>query len=138
MKYLPMSTLKGNAVWSSIAMLAYNLGLLLKQMVLDMDPLSMWIQTVRYRFYQVPAKLVRHGGKLVVKLFCSKKRFAVSGRHWPDSLLRKWEWAFCKGGDRERSRLHFQGLRETCGCFQVTCVVLWSFSMPEFAFRGKI
>jgi len=77
MKYLPMSTLKGNAVWSSIAMLAYNLGLLMKQMALDMDPLSMWIQTVRYRFYQVPAKLVRRGGKLVVKLFCSKKRFAV-------------------------------------------------------------
>ncbi len=77
LKYLPMSTLRGNAVWSSIGMLAYNLGLLLKQMVLNIHPLSMRIQTVRYRFYQVPAKLIRRGGKLVVKLFCSKKRFAV-------------------------------------------------------------
>ena len=77
LKHLPMSTLKGNAVWSSIAMLAYNLGLLLKQMVLHIHPLSMRMQTIRYRFYQVPAKLVRRGGKLVAKLFCSKKRFAV-------------------------------------------------------------
>ena len=77
LNYLPMSTLNGNAVWSAVGMLAYNLGVLLKQMVLDIHPLSMRIQTVRYRFYQVPAKLVNHAGKLVVKLFCSRKRFAV-------------------------------------------------------------
>jgi len=77
MKDLPMSTLRGNAVWSSIGMLAYNLGLLLKQMVLGIHPLSIRMQTIRYRFYQVPAKLIRRSGKLVVKLFCSKKRFAV-------------------------------------------------------------
>lgn len=77
MKYLPMSTVRGNAVWFAIGMLAYNLGVLLKQMVLNIHPLSIRMQTIRYRFYQVPAKLVRSGGKLVWKLFCSKKRFAV-------------------------------------------------------------
>lgn len=77
LKHLPMSTVRGNAVWFAIGMLAYNLGVLLKQMVLNIHPLSMRMQTIRYRFYQVPAKLVRSGGKLVWKLFCSKKRFAV-------------------------------------------------------------
>lgn len=77
MKYLPMGTIRGNAVWSAIGMLAYNLGILLKQMVLNIHPLSMRMQTIRYRFNQVPVKLVRSGGKVMVKLFCSKKRFAV-------------------------------------------------------------
>lgn len=77
LKHLPMSALRGNAVWSAIVMLAYNLGILLKQMELNIHPLSMRIQTIRYRLYQVPGKLVRINGKLIVRLFCSKKRFAV-------------------------------------------------------------
>ena len=77
LNYLPMSTLNGNAVWSSIVMPAYNLGVLLKQMVLKIHPLSMRMQTLRYRFYQVSARWVSHSGGFKVRLFCTKKRFAV-------------------------------------------------------------
>lgn len=77
LNYLPMSTLNGNAVWSSIVMLAYNLGVLLKQMVLKIHPLSMRMQTLRYRFYQVAARWVSHSGVFTVRLFCTKERFAV-------------------------------------------------------------
>jgi hypothetical protein len=87
MERMPCGQLDANAVFFRIATLAYNL---YKLFLLKTLP-SSWhrhqVQTVRWRLYQVAAKVVFHAGQIFVKIH---RRFYDL---FKDIRLRTWEFA---------------------------------------------
>ncbi len=68
MERMPSGNTKANAVFFRIGVLAYNLFLLFRGLVLDEEFDRTQIQTVRWRLYQVAGKVVRHAGALILKV----------------------------------------------------------------------
>jgi hypothetical protein len=75
LKYLPCGTVRGNAVWFKIGMLSYNIGIYIKRNILKDKFFNKLIKTIRYQLYNIPGQIVKHSGKLTLKLFCSADRF---------------------------------------------------------------
>jgi hypothetical protein len=75
LKHLPCGTVRGNAVWFKMGMLAYNIAIYTKRVVLKGNMVNKLMTTIRYQIYNIPAQIVKHAGKYVLKLFCSKSRF---------------------------------------------------------------
>jgi hypothetical protein len=68
MERMPSGDTKANAVFFRIGVLAYNLFLLFRGLVLEEEFGHAQIQTIRWRLYQVAGKVVRHAGALVLKV----------------------------------------------------------------------
>jgi hypothetical protein len=67
LSYLPSSNFISNAFYFQIGVLAYNLFILFKQMLKDS-----WqkhtVATIRYKFYRLAGKVVKHSRKIVLKV----------------------------------------------------------------------
>ncbi len=68
MEYLPCGTCAANAAFFAIGVLAYNLFVGFRSIVLGKDFERSQVQTVRWRLYQTAGKIVRHGGQLFLKV----------------------------------------------------------------------
>ena len=77
MDSLPCGQERANAAWFRIGALAYNLFLLQQAFALPPEMLTSTVATVRWRLYQVAARLVRHAGYLVLKVATDAATFAV-------------------------------------------------------------
>ena len=68
MERMPSGDTKANAVFFRIGVLASNLFLLFRRLILDERFPRAQVQTVRWQVYQVAGKIVRHAGALVLKV----------------------------------------------------------------------
>lgn len=74
LRRLPSSSLAGNGVWSKIAMIAYNLFIYIKRIILKGGYRNKISKSIRYLIYSVPAKISRHSGKSII-LYCNNKLY---------------------------------------------------------------
>lgn len=74
LRRLPSGSLGGNGVWSKIAMIAYNLFIYIKRIILKGEYRKKISKSIRYLIYSVPAKISRHSGKSIV-LYCNDKLY---------------------------------------------------------------
>jgi hypothetical protein len=68
MEYMPFGTKEANAVYFRLGTIAYNLFKLFQMKVLPSEWKKHTVQTIRWKFYQKAAKLVRHAGQLFMKI----------------------------------------------------------------------
>lgn len=68
MLHVPCGQFAANAAWFRIAGLAYNLFLMQQAFALPAALLNAQIGTVRWRFYQTAARLVRHARHVILKV----------------------------------------------------------------------
>jgi len=68
MEYMPCGTTEANAVYFRLGTIAYNLFKLFQMKVLPSEWKKHTVQTIRWKFYQTAAKLVRHAGQLFMKI----------------------------------------------------------------------
>lgn len=68
MERMPCGEQSANAIWLGTGVLAYNLGLALKQQALGKGWRHRTVATLRWRLYQTAARLVRHAGTLWLRL----------------------------------------------------------------------
>jgi hypothetical protein len=74
LRRLPSSSLAGNGVWSKISMIAYNLFIYIKRIILKGGYRNKISKSIRYLIYSVPAKISRHSGKRII-LYCNNKLY---------------------------------------------------------------
>ena len=74
---MPCGRQHANAAWFRIGALAYNLFLMQQAFALPPELLHATVGTVRWRLYQVAARLVRHARQLVLKVATDVETFAV-------------------------------------------------------------
>jgi len=67
MSYLPSSNFEANAFYFYIGTLAYNLFLLFKQ-ILDKNLQKHTVKTIRYKLYNIAAKVVTHARDIILKV----------------------------------------------------------------------
>jgi hypothetical protein len=68
LEYLPCSQLGANAVFFRIGLLAYNLSIAMKLLVFPKEYSCKQIRTIRWRVYEWAAYLVKHAGKLALRI----------------------------------------------------------------------
>ena len=68
LRRVPCGQLHANAAWCRIAAMAYNLFLMQQALALPEHLATSSITTVRWRIYQIAARLVRHGRCLILKI----------------------------------------------------------------------
>lgn len=68
MDHMPCGTFEANAMFFGFGVLAYNLHVLFKSMALPKDWQSFQIETIRWRFYQVGGRVIRHARNLILKV----------------------------------------------------------------------
>jgi hypothetical protein len=68
MDYAPCRSLKADAVYFEIGVLAYNLTIAVKRLLLGGDWVRRTIASLRWRLLQTAGKVVRHGRKLVLRV----------------------------------------------------------------------
>lgn len=88
LKYLPCGTVRANAVWFKIGILAYNIAIYMKRVILKEDFSHKLMKTIRYQIYNIPAQIVKHAGKSVLKLSCSVDRFNKFLRYFEGNYLK--------------------------------------------------
>ena len=67
MSYLPTSNFEANSFYFAIGTLAYNLFLLFKQ-ILDKNLQKHTVKTIRYKLYNIAAKVVLHAREITLKV----------------------------------------------------------------------
>ena len=77
MRHLPCGQEHANAAWFRIGAMAYNLFLMQQAFGLPPELANATVGTVRWRFYQVAARLVRHARQLVLRVAADAKTFAA-------------------------------------------------------------
>lgn len=77
MDHLPCGQEAANAAWFRIGAMAYNLFLIEQAFGLPPEMRSSTVATVRWRLYQVAARLVRHAGYLILKVATDAATFAI-------------------------------------------------------------
>ena len=68
MEYMPFGTTEANAVFFRLGTIAYNLFKLFQMKALPSEWKKHTVQTIRWKFYQTAAKVVRHAGQLYMKI----------------------------------------------------------------------
>ena len=71
LRKLPCGSLEGNALWTNIAILAYNL----LKMFNSLTGINREAKGLRFRIFSVVGRFVKHAGTRVFKLYCDKKDF---------------------------------------------------------------
>lgn len=77
MRHMPCGQFEGNAAWFRIGALAYNLFLTQQEFGLPPELQSATIETVRWRFYQVAGRLVKHARQLILRVATDAITFAA-------------------------------------------------------------
>jgi hypothetical protein len=68
MDYAPCRSLAADAVYFEIGVLAYNLTMAVKRLLLGGDWVKRTIASLRWRLLQIAGKVVRHGRKLILRV----------------------------------------------------------------------
>lgn len=68
MEYMPCGTFEANAIFFRLGAIAYNLFKLFQVKTLPVEWKKHFIQTIRWKFYQTAAKVVKHSGQLFMKV----------------------------------------------------------------------
>ena len=68
MERMPCGQIKANAVFFRLGVMAYNLFVMFKRQLLPASWRKHQIQTVRWRLYQIPARITRHARSLWMKI----------------------------------------------------------------------
>jgi len=68
MEHMPCGTFAANAAFFAIGVLAYNLFVGFRALVLGEGFVRSQIQTVRWKLYQTAGKIVRHGRNVFLKI----------------------------------------------------------------------
>lgn len=74
---MPCGQQHANAAWFRIGALAYNLFLMQQAFALPPELLHATVGTIRWRLYQVAARLVRHARRFVLKVATDAATFAI-------------------------------------------------------------
>jgi len=77
MLHLPCGQEHANAAWFRIGAMAYNLFLMQQAFGLPPELANATVGTVRWRLYQVAARLVRHARQLILKVAADAATFAM-------------------------------------------------------------
>lgn len=77
MEQLPCGQHQANAVFFSIGVLAYNLGLLLKAQLLPPEFRNVTVATLRWQLYRLAGKLIRHARVWVLQLKTDGEKLAL-------------------------------------------------------------
>ena len=75
LKSFPSGNLSGNGLWFKTGILAYNLIMYLKRIIMGGAYKNKEMGSIRYQVISIAAKLVSHGGRKVLKLCCSVEMF---------------------------------------------------------------
>ena len=75
LKNLPCGTVEGNAVWCKIAMMAYNLAIYLKRIILGGKYAKKLIKSIRFLIYTIPGQIKFHSNRYWLKLHCSRELY---------------------------------------------------------------
>lgn len=68
MERMPCGTFEANSMFFRIGVLAYNLFILFRRLVLPSSMKKHQVQTIRWRLYQAAGKIVKHAGALYLKV----------------------------------------------------------------------
>ncbi len=77
MEQLPCGQFQANALYFAIGVLAYNLAQLLKREVLNPCYGQATIATLRWQFYRLAGKLVRHARQWVLQVKTDGEKLAL-------------------------------------------------------------
>jgi hypothetical protein len=77
MEQMPCGETAANALYFAIGVLAYNLGVLLKEDVLPDEYRRSQVATLRWQIYRLAGKLVRHGRQWTLKVKSDAKKLAM-------------------------------------------------------------
>lgn len=77
MLHMPCGQIEANAAWFRIGALAYNLFLMQQAFGLPPELSQVNLGTLRWRFYQTAARLVRHARQWIVKVAVDAQTFAA-------------------------------------------------------------
>ena len=69
--FLPSGSFDGNALWANIALPAYNIIKLFSVIT----GINRSLKTLRYLIFSTVGRIVRHGNRTILKLFCSDKKY---------------------------------------------------------------
>jgi hypothetical protein len=75
--HLPCGQFEANAMYFTVGILAYNLLQLLKQDTFFDDYVKSSIKTFRYKLIHLPARVVKHGRKMFIRIACSLEKFRL-------------------------------------------------------------
>jgi hypothetical protein len=68
MEYAPCRNLRADAVYFEVGVLAHNLAVAVKRLVLGGDWVTRTIASLRWRLIQIAGKVVRHGRRLILRV----------------------------------------------------------------------
>ncbi|MFC1566969.1 IS1380 family transposase [bacterium] len=68
LSYMPSGDFRGNGVWFSIGVLAYNMFIFLKRMILKGNWVKKTIERVRWELLNVSARIIEHSRKMVIRI----------------------------------------------------------------------
>lgn len=68
MDNFPSSDFIGNAVWHEMGVLAYNLVIAFKTLILDEEWEKVTVSTLRWKFIFIAGKVIEHGRKIILKV----------------------------------------------------------------------
>ena len=77
MEQMPCGETAANAMYFAIGVLAYNLGVLLKEDVLPEEYRRSKIATLRWQIYRLAGKLVRHGRQWILRVKTDAEKLAM-------------------------------------------------------------
>ncbi len=69
--FLPSGSFDGNALWANIALPAYNIIKLFSVIT----KINKGLKTLRYLIFSTVGRIVRHGNRTILKLFCGNKKY---------------------------------------------------------------
>ncbi len=75
MEQMPSGRFEANAMYFAIGVLAYNLYVAQKYFVIGEGYQKRTIHTLRWSLIQIPGKLIRHAGRLILKIAASVEKF---------------------------------------------------------------
>ncbi len=77
MEYMPCGQTYANAVYFRIGVIAYNLFIGFKRLSCPLDWASHTIATFRWKMVQVAGRIIRHAGRIILKLVLDTKRLEL-------------------------------------------------------------
>ncbi len=86
LKSFPSGNLAGNGLWLKVGILAYNLIMYLKRIIMGGSYKNKEMASIRYQVISIAGKLVSHGGRKVLKLCCDVEMFKKM-EYWRSECL---------------------------------------------------
>ncbi|MCX8030038.1 MAG: transposase, partial [Thermodesulfovibrionales bacterium] len=77
MEYMPTGDFGANSFWFSLGVLAYNTFIMMKHFILPEELRTKTIQSMRWLFYEVAGKVIRHARKLCLKIYADIEKFIL-------------------------------------------------------------